>query len=735
MRWKSWISLILAAFMSFPGTATAPPPQREESAVWNAQVSYTVKFSSPRYGDGYQKQTFTAMYQIDKSGAPINGNILFSDEGRLKGEFPGGQWWEGMKKCESTEWSVTDSHIFKAPEELSPGNEAGIRGVALPVVLGPHISGNRRFVSGESGIVVSVRGFYPNAMTGPCEDDCGKRCNHDVEVDINSGPTAGSGFKVVEGSPPESPPEIEISPEQEAQEEAQWEARVKAWLKKPSKEKDEEFQQEVEKWSIAEMQRSGMIELKGNVYQGSRQWTESNPVKLITITHTLTWHFSLIPEGVEAVMWVDVKEYEEWLPIAGENEDKPGNKLDVKVVLQKRGKPDEKPQRTAIFKFELLDVSKEPGVCMNWPPKEKAKETFDLKIDSEENKHLEIVTGDGQSAASKEGRKEEGITITSYDYGAYGKLKVVSILDDGSQVVAHLKDKPDQTFLLIPRDDNSNHIADKWEKEMGVEGMASDSDEDNKPPGDRRCFEGDGLSLYEEYRGFMVKGQHTRTDPNRTDPNRKDLFIYSKVPHDSAGIDRFYIASGIKVHRVDDKELGSDRVINFNSSKDTHVVDQHGLVMVETSLDEGIAGKSPIGPPKYVDKVQIKKDYLNNESPNRGDALMVTIAHELGHAVGIQHHGTGDYKREFRRGELPCVISDGELLWVAVQNGQHSGVENCIMRYRSATVVERGGKFECYSGGAQKELFCNAKGPNPLVGEATNGNCMRQICLSDREFK
>jgi hypothetical protein len=444
------------------------------------------------------------------------------------------------------------------------------------------------------------------------------------------------------------------------------------------------------------------------------------------VTQTVSFTFSL---GEAEVVVTPPKNLPDWIPKGGENENTSGDQLKFEGKVQGKGSGRGKVKVV----FELTS-SREPGIAMNFPPKAQVSEPPrpDLQIlkdgTSSAFEITEKTREDGLAQYRAEGEFKVGESFTlvvgSFDYGAYGYLNV------SADASVRIEGYPEGTKMLwIPRDDNKNTIADKWEEEVEASSSAANSDEDNKPPGDRRCFEGDGLSLYEEYRGFMVKGKHTQTNPNR-----KDLFIHSKVPHDSAGIDLFYITSGIKVHRVDEGELDSDRVINFNSSKKTHVVDQHGLVMIEADLDEGIAGGSPIGPPVYVDKVLIKKDYLNNESPNRGDNFMGTIAHELGHAVGIVHHGEGDYKRMFRRGELPCLISDGKFT-VAVQNGQHSGVENCIMRYRTATVVERGGKFECYSGGAQRELFCNAKGPNPLVGEATNGNCMSQICLSDRGAK
>ncbi len=150
----------------------------------------------------------------------------------------------------------------------------------------------------------------------------------------------------------------------------------------------------------------------------------------LNISYTLTVGN---PEEVEAVI-IPQKGYDQWIPEAGDDEDSDGNILNIQVVLQKKGHSGSKPAQGATFKFELVDVSKEPGVCLNWPPKAQVKKDpdFDLKIDKD-NPYFEKSTQDnpakdGQSATSKPKLKQVQLTIVSHDFGAWGKLKVTAKL-------------------------------------------------------------------------------------------------------------------------------------------------------------------------------------------------------------------------------------------------------------------------------------------------------------------
>jgi hypothetical protein len=133
---------------------------------------------------------------------------------------------------------------------------------------------------------------------------------------------------------------------------------------------------------------------------------------------------------------------------------------------------------------------------------------------------LTVLDGDGLEAVSNEPGNELSLVINCYDFGAYGRLRAEVLVDDGTRLKAYLESDPGEDYLDIPRDDNGNRIADVWEEENAVPGNLPPTWDEAGSPAGQSTF-GDGISLYEKYRGFFVKGNHQRLDPHR-----KHLFIY-----------------------------------------------------------------------------------------------------------------------------------------------------------------------------------------------------------------
>src|SRR5262249_1723761 len=144
---------------------------------------------------------------------------------------------------------------------------------------------------------------------------------------------------------------------------------------------------------------------------------------------------------------------------------------------------------------------------------------YDLLFDTGRNPKLKIWEEGQKAETTQPAITEAPATITSIDFGSFGRLKATATLEDGRTIVGRYKD---DAYLRLPKRAPDSNIADAWKEQMGVTGKPDDADDDDQPAGDGH--KGDGLTLYEEYRGFFAGGKHIRTRPDR-----KDLFIRDDI--------------------------------------------------------------------------------------------------------------------------------------------------------------------------------------------------------------
>lgn len=168
--------------------------------------------------------------------------------------------------------------------------------------------------------------------------------------------------------------------------------------------------------------------------------------------------------------------------------------------------------------WTLYDVSKEKGRFMN------DKEQYENEEEDLEFSNMNTDYNLTKTTATKQlsGKSQSHqIYIVCNDYGAYGKLKV-SVKVKGIWYEAEADGTPDK-FITIPLDLNENKIADHWEKQNNVYGKPGNWDEDPNPSGQMRP--GDGMTNYEEYRGFMVSDGSDGTEYKRMNPLQKEIFV------------------------------------------------------------------------------------------------------------------------------------------------------------------------------------------------------------------
>ncbi|MEI2762448.1 hypothetical protein [Methanothrix soehngenii] len=307
----------------------------------------------------------------------------------------------------------------------------------------------------------------------------------------------------------------------------------------------------------------------------STNWSQSGSCGTDTLQANCT--LSYTPGLWEAVILAP-EDLKNWLPAGSQVPDKPGNTLDLRVELRHRGEKQPAADMTGTFYVTLEDVSRQPGYCVNAPSKDKASKDPDLKLRETAN----LLLNDGQSGQTEEDANELSLTLESHDFGSYGRLRVEVVVNDGSVIKAHLESDPGRDYLDLPVDENRNHIADAWEREKGVEEFPATWDEADQPAG--QYEPGDGISLYEKYRGFVLQGFHQRLEPRK-----KHLFL-----HDPTGLAQLTLGdpTGVNFAAALDCEVlfvtdgnwtgpGSSgngkRVVNFNSTEEVHAVDQHAL--------------------------------------------------------------------------------------------------------------------------------------------------------------
>jgi len=457
------------------------------------------------------------------------------------------------------------------------------------------------------------------------------------------------------------------------------------------------------------------------------------------------------------------------------------------------------------IRFSFREVSKEPGICMNFPAINQANDNpdlffpddghndgkFDFSDDETDRVKLcptEIVSlGDNvahthhyKTATTTVAVSEATIEVRCEDYGAYGILQASApdceALEPRGGADCSQRGGPND--VKIPRDADGNHIADSAPHDDG--GRLADRDEDNDPVGDGT--RGDGLTNYEEYRGFIVKRGVSKRHI-RTDINRKDIFIRDR---DGLGTG-FFSQSGLVIHLLPGAEYyGGDstddplpgarttaqpraandktQVINFNSGY-AHGGDQHGLRLVDEVLTLGsgftyATDENSPGPPVNVNRVAVDRSFIAGRGIT--DKLGKTIAHELGHAVCLRHHGPfarnwkEHYHGWFRASPKwgteggRQVLKDPRKLSDPA-GGPTSGVVNCVMRYDNLFAFWCHNNDKClhriYTPPNKEALinltFCNAtngtgvnnvpdpNGGNPHRNNATRGNCLGQMKVKD----
>ncbi len=406
---------------------------------------------------------------------------------------------------------------------------------------------------------------------------------------------------------------------------------------------------------------------------------------LVPVHYSISWCFNL--EGGDGkVVLEPAQSYPDWLP--GLLGGAAPNLLEVTARI-------EEPQGAkGVIEFRLEDISREPGVACNWPKDDPSKR-YDMEISRQFTSESIWVSEDGLTARTRDPVTEATITVASNDYGGSCKVLAEARLEtEPDQAIAAHYEALGTPFLPVPQDDDSNGIADGWERQHELVSCDPAGDDDATPKG---SGPGDGLSNYEEYRGVLVGGRHIRLDPKV-----KDLFVYD--PDGLIAASYFEDAlRGVKLHYCNAEELRADpptgaKAHQINANFETnHLVDQHGFeVRGESGGPAGVNGHCQGSGPKspgavspyvvlYLDNIasavrtsfEAARDTITERLRGKGiepndawlagqieQAVKTITTHECGHAVGIFHHAK----------TLPPGASEETF-------DPSTGAYTCVMRY------------------------------------------------------
>jgi hypothetical protein len=472
----------------------------------------------------------------------------------------------------------------------------------------------------------------------------------------------------------------------------------------------------------------------------------------------------------EYVMLMEpIDEYENWMPQGGADEKTSGNTFKVKITIKDKN---DKPLTKRPLKIvaELVGVTKVPGVCLNQPLQSPAPtDNLDLKWEADKNYKFKIDDDNKMTSTNQELITE--VTISAFDWAAFGKLKVTAEMEDGIPLEAHWKTIDGKTEIPIPSTTGDSHIADAFKKGKAWASL-SDDDDNEKQTGNSN--NGDGFTLFEEYRGVVSKNAgHLRLNPDK-----KDLVIENRVGSVvNDGMDLFTEASGIVIIELKKGSLPEDRVVNVNTLTGHK---QYGIIMIAEEISawgealniSGMDMPPPSSPQKCkVIKIKASLEDSLRKHPSLAATINTTIAHEIAHACGVWHHGDAakvsiatsyissmDESYTFYHvdgskislSEIKATLTANGIYTAAAAPSTSSGNMSCIMRYEHANIISAppGAPPKTYffieldiEDNTPGTLFCrNGNGtgfnshshqPYPVFGDAEKGNCMSQFKLKD----
>lgn len=408
------------------------------------------------------------------------------------------------------------------------------------------------------------------------------------------------------------------------------------------------------------------------------------------------------------------------------------------------------PPSIITFRLHATTLSKEKGICLN----KGVGDAYDLHFNTPENygafdpvtivsEQCDFINGCATNTVAahdhwlavrtKEEVTEATVYVLSEDYGSFGWIEAGS--PGAAQLLPREPGGPvncvfGPAVTKIPRDENGNDIPDTW---WGDATNGTDPEwDDEVVPNQAANSQGDGLTRYEEFRGFYISGAHQRLLTLT-----KELLIY----RENAAWGPEDVSFAADVHFIVPDEMNGarhdpggnapagpgtvnsakgPRIVNFNRTSHTKV-DQHGLWRAVGGGDgrrgnwglcrDNMGGEAlPIGPPRSAGRVEIYENniraactvdmsnptfrygagrqrgaawFFYNGTGRRDETIRDIIGHETGHGISLEHHP----QQRVPIRHAPGSAADG---WIDVNSRPWTGNSDeesvggdrqCVMRY------------------------------------------------------
>ncbi len=254
--------------------------------------------------------------------------------------------------------------------------------------------------------------------------------------------------------------------------------------------------------------------------------------------------------------------------------------------------------------------------------------------------------------------------------------------------------------ITIPERDPNSKIATSW---LNANGNPGEKDDNEKSM--LNSNNGDGLSAYEEYRGFISEGKFKRLDPKKKEIGirikKKEMSVFDD------GIKRVEIAYDSNAIRFLDTEIKETRELNANF-KTSNIFPQRALRLELGDLPDALGQAFNMGGPRNTTLILIDTPAINNEyqgwvsdaSPDRlkftvSDYISLATAHEVLHGCNAMHHGVKPKISLDHEAKRDCMVPDSiydahnvvenfrpkSLFYVGSTGGLESGDIECLLCY------------------------------------------------------